>query len=135
MGGELQSFPSPAQCALAGYPASAGARVAASEEKRDQAVVLVVTTPPEHPYLVLCVRDDGGWTEATASTGRLQWALTHADSERGVLFAWGRSLSGRVRVRVGARWIEPAAIAEDGYWVILTEDVLEGEIDHVNVVE
>lgn len=121
-------------CALAGYPESAVPRAAATARSGDHAGVLVVTElPHEYPYLVTCVHTEEGWVEGSSGTGMIQWGLTDEEPDRGVLFVWGQSTGSDPRVRVGGEWHHPLCVADDGYWLLLLEDVPETVIDEVAI--
>jgi hypothetical protein len=126
-------FATPERCALAGYPATSGARAAAAAYVGDCAAVLVVTAAPnEHPFLVTCVHTDGGWQEVMSGTGDVQWTLRDQDSGRGVLSAWGRSRHRSPRVRVAESWHAPS-VGQGNYWTLVVEDVLARHADHIEV--
>lgn len=98
--------------------------------------MLVVTeVPHEYPYLVTCVRTEDGWVEGSSGTGTIQWGLTDEDPDRGVLFVWGRSSGKDPKVRVGTGWHHPQSVADDGYWLLLLEDVPERVIDDLAIRE
>ena len=123
-------------CALAGYPEAAVPRAAAAARAGDHAGVLVVTeVPHDYPYLVTCVRTEEGWVEGSSGTGTIQWGLTDEEADRGVLFVWGRTSGKDPKVRVGTQWHHPQSVADDGYWLLLLEDVPETVIDDVTIRE
>lgn len=121
-------------CALAEYPEGAHPRAAATACAGDHAGVLVVTeTPHEYPYLVTCVRTEDGWVEGSGGTGMIHWSLTDEEPDRGVLFVWGRSSGDDPQVMVGSQWHRPLSVADDGYWLVLLENVPETVIEDVAV--
>lgn len=76
---------SPEACALAGYPASARARVVGSHVNGHLAAVYIVTDEGAD-WLSVVQRDEGGWAELGGGDGGLVWLDTSEDTDdRGVL--------------------------------------------------
>ena len=75
-------------------------RIVAVREHGDNAVALFDTRPSAAPYLyeVHYQRENGRWSEGSSSNGS-GWHRLHADSDEGVVTAWGEAPRGADRVR------------------------------------
>ena len=66
---DADSYASPEEAALAGWPAASRATVVSSHVKGDSAEVVIDTDPP-YRYWVYCVRrHDGRWRETVSGDG------------------------------------------------------------------
>jgi len=77
----MNTYPSPEEAALAGWPDSAKVHVVSVEVRGDRAEVLL-DTDPSYPYWVYCAKTRDGWRETVSGNGptvgwddpaRIQW--------------------------------------------------------------
>ena len=61
-------YDSPEDAALAGWPASAQARILSVDVRGDRAEV-VIDTDPSYPYWIYCVKVEGRWHESVTGNG------------------------------------------------------------------
>lgn len=114
--------------ALAGF-APGSARVlgcAISPQGFDAAVLVGTNEPPDlYPYLVLCHRDDAGWTEGNSSNGDMWFATGQSPDglDIGGLAVWDAAPPGvrSARLRFQGTLLETPVVR--GYYLFVAWDV------------
>src|SRR3954449_9831070 len=90
---------------------------------------IVLTAPGwGFPELVACYRDEGGWHEASSTSGRTFWSFSE-DPDVGVLICWGDVEDGETALRITFHGVTTEVPVTNGHYVWLVEGVGESEID------
>jgi hypothetical protein len=91
--------------------------------------------PSLYPYVVLCSREEGGWSEgAGTSFGGTGWMSIEADDHNGVLFFGGDAPAGASEAVVRYRGAEHRVSVVGGFYVFVQWNVAEDDWDQPDLV-